>query len=263
MMDTLLLKKGARVKLTTNINTSDGLVNGSMGTVIGFEMGSHGKLEYVIVSFDDETAGQSQRQKYNWISNKYEDQNGTPIKQHVQKHQPKSKKGFSHAITCKIIQFPLKLAWASTAHSMQGVTVKQGSKVVVHFHKKFKPGMAYVMLSRCERLQDLFITGDFTIGKIKCNPQALEDFIRLSESFQSTLLQRQKELGCLRISFLNVMNIWPHLEDIKQSSLLMSSTVLGLAETWMEPGTTVDFPNFQAIFESIGSGKGLAAFYRE
>lgn len=170
---------------------------------------------------------------------------------------------FSHAITCKIIQFPLKLAWASTAHSMQGVTVKQGSKVVVHFHKKFKPGMAYVMLSRCERLQDLFITGDFTIDKIKCNPQALEDFIRLSESFQSTLLQRQKELGCLRISFLNVMNIWPHLEDIKQSSLLMSSTVLGLAETWMEPGTTVDFPNFQAIFESIGSGKGLAAFFKE
>ena len=155
MMDVLQLKIRSRVKLTSNINTSDHLVNGAMGTVVGFEKDSQGKVEYIIVSFDDEDAGHAQRQKYSWICAKYQHQNGTPIAIHPQRHQPRSKKGYSHAISCKIIQFPLKLAWASTAHSMQGVTVKKGSKVVVHFHKKFKPGMAYVMLSRLVQLSYL------------------------------------------------------------------------------------------------------------
>ena len=31
----------------------------------------------------------------------------------------------------------------------------------------------------------------------------------------------------------------------------------------MDPGSTVDLPEFQATFENVGVGKGLAAFYKE
>mgnify|MGYP001215842512 CR=1 FL=1 len=263
MMDVLNLKIDARVRVTTNINTSDELVNGSMGTVVGFEKDSYGNVEFVIVSFDDTTAGKIQRQKYNWISSKYEDRNGTPIALFEQEYQPGSRKGYTHAIRFKVIQFPLKLAWASTAHSMQGVTVKKGSRLIVHFSNDFQPGMAYVMLSRCERLQDIYITGDFNIEQIKCHPEALEEYTRITQLFQTTLNERQEDLNCLRITYLNAMSLLDHVKDVKQSSLLMSSTVLGLAETWMDPGSTVDLPEFQATFENVGRGKGLAAFYKE
>ena len=126
----------------------------------GFEYNNFGNLEFVIVSSDDISAGKSQREKFPGIIAKYKEVNGTPIERHELEYNPPSKKGFNHSIRCKVIQFPLKLCWASTAHSMQGMTVKKGSSLVVHFCGNFKPGMAYVMLGRCERLQDIYISGD-------------------------------------------------------------------------------------------------------
>ena len=47
------LKKGCRVMLTTNLDLCDGLVNGSLGTVVGFEYTKGGDLRYIMVKFDD------------------------------------------------------------------------------------------------------------------------------------------------------------------------------------------------------------------
>ena len=260
-LDKLDLKIGSRVRLTFNIKTTDELVNGSFGEVVGFEYNSSGNVEFVIVSFDDKSAGKAQREKYPRISAKYKEVNGTPIERHEQEYHPPSKKGFSHSIRCKVIQFPLKLCWASTAHSMQGMTVKKGCALVVHFSNRFQPGMAYVMLGRCERLQDIHISGDFSIDKIKCSTEAVRESTRLLEEFDASLERNLETKDCLRISYLNVMGLWSHLDDLKQSSRLMSSTVLGLGETWMDPGAEVDLPNFShGTYENVGGRRGLAAF---
>ena len=55
----------------------------------------------------------------------------------------------------------------------QGQTIKSGSKVVVNWSNKLPPGLAYVMLSRAERLEDVYIAGRFDASKIKCVPEAL------------------------------------------------------------------------------------------
>ena len=263
-LDKLELKIGARVRLTFNIKTTDELVNGSFGEVVGFEYNNFGNLEFVIVSFDDISAGKSQREKFPGISAKYKEVNGTPIERHELEYHPPSKKGFNHSIRCKVIQFPLKLCWASTAHSMQGMTVKKGSSLVVHFCGNFKPGMAYVMLGRCERLQDIYISGDFNINQIKCSSEALQESRRILDEFNASLERNLETKDCLKISYLNVMSLWAHLDDVKQSSRLMSSTVLGLGETWMDPGAEVNLPNFsQGTYENVGGRRGLAAFTKE
>ena len=58
----LELKLGARVMLTSNIDIDDRLTNGQIGTVEGFVI-TNGKVEKVVVNFDDETAGRNLKQK--------------------------------------------------------------------------------------------------------------------------------------------------------------------------------------------------------
>ena len=157
-MKNLTLKIGARCVLVFNINVIDSLVNGSSGTVIGIES-KDGSPYCIIVKFDEENCGKEQKAKYPEMSKKYKEQNGTPIFKQDLEYQVFSRKGYGHAARAKVIQFPLKLFYASTAHKMQGQTIKAGSKVVIHWHKNMTNGMAYVMLGRCEKLEDIFISG--------------------------------------------------------------------------------------------------------
>ena len=117
---TLKVKVGARVKMLFNVCTIDNLVNGSLGTVVGIETNEKNEVSSIIVAFDDQKAGERQRQKYPFLSEKYADQNGTPImRQDLEYQLPTKSKRKSTAATGRVIQFPLKLAWAQTAHSMQ------------------------------------------------------------------------------------------------------------------------------------------------
>ena len=140
----LKIKIGARVMMIYNVNTLDGLVNGSLGNVVGIEYKDE-SVEFIIVSFDDQGSGVKQREKYPGLSAKYKHQNGTPIKRHKLEYEMTSKSGKKHAAKKWVIQFPLRLAWGITVHKIQGQTVPKGSKLVLHWHKKLTDGMAYVM----------------------------------------------------------------------------------------------------------------------
>ena len=67
------------------------------------------------------------------------------------------------------------LADASTAHKLQGVTIMKGQDYVVHGHKKMPKGMAYVMLSRCSDMNNLYLADNFDVNMIKCIPNALKE----------------------------------------------------------------------------------------
>ena len=114
-MNELKVKIGARVSLVYNVNTVDNLVNGSFGTIVGFERTKSNGIEVIVVAFDDVNAGEKQRRKYPNISKKYENVRGTPIFRQELEYQTNNKQG----VRAKVVQFPLRLAWAQTAHKMQ------------------------------------------------------------------------------------------------------------------------------------------------
>ena len=104
----LKLAIGARVMLTTNIDVSDGLVNGARGTVVHVSCDSYGKIT------DSPVVGQRTRQSSRFCDI-YSD--AVPLKKHEAVFFARGKRGseVTH------VQFPLTLARASTIHKIQGM----------------------------------------------------------------------------------------------------------------------------------------------
>ena len=104
--DTLKLKLGARVMMIFNVCINDLLVNGALGTIVGFEFTASGDVEAIVVAFDNEEAGQMQR-KSSSAAGKYFEQKGCPIyKTTIEETLPfgkkNRKKGKTHGSTYKI-----------------------------------------------------------------------------------------------------------------------------------------------------------------
>ena len=142
--DELLLGINARIMLIRNISTTDGLVNGVFGTVVGLEK-TRDVIEEVFVKFDDERVGRDLVQQLP----SHLPSNCVSIKRIEEPVKENNKKG---CVTRR--QFPMKLGWAATIHKVQGMSVKQ---LVVDMKKIWEPGQAYVALSRVTSLSGLFI----------------------------------------------------------------------------------------------------------
>lgn len=114
------VKIDARVMLVFNINTIDGLANGVMGIVKGILFFENGLVKCIIVQFDNEKVGRHQRSQHKDISSKYVSCNGTPIFRGTLEFLVPTKGSTCHTAKATVTQFPLRLAWANTAHKIQG-----------------------------------------------------------------------------------------------------------------------------------------------
>lgn len=123
--EVLTLKQGALVMAVKN-DASRRYVNGSTGTVIGFEPGT----DYPIVEF---RSGKT----VTMMPDTWELRDG-------------DKKRAS------ISQLPLRLAWAVTVHKSQGMTLDAAR---IDLRRAFVPGMGYVALSRVKSLDQLYLMG--------------------------------------------------------------------------------------------------------
>ena len=114
LQSNLKLKLNARVMLTINLDVTDNLANGSLGTVVDFFQNPQGEVKYVLVKFDDEDAGVKYRRELNF-DHRYPGQMLTAIKKVEFEFQ--LKKGSTTTATA--INFPLRLAWSTTLHKIQ------------------------------------------------------------------------------------------------------------------------------------------------
>ena len=117
------IKIGAKIMLTYNIDTCDSLTNGSFGEVLGLESARDGSISRVIVQFYEEKCGREKRKKFSKYEAQYPGKNPTPIER-IEFHYTLSRKSSTGVKNASIFQFPLKLAFAATAHKVQGQTVK-------------------------------------------------------------------------------------------------------------------------------------------
>ena len=179
-LNNLKIKEGARIMVTLNVNTTDGLVNGSFGTIIKVVL-SNGQVNHLIVKFDNPKFGAKQRSSHPVQAGPYKSVNGTPLFKQNLRYRPPKAGGKKHHAEVSVLQFPLKLSWANTAHKIQGQSFKAGSKIVIHWHKWLPRAMAYVMCSRCQLLEDMYIAGKFDPKKIKCIQTALNEANRLEK----------------------------------------------------------------------------------
>jgi hypothetical protein len=103
-----------------NVDIMDGLVNGQCGTVIGIEKIRNGQVQYIVVKFDDESCGKSRRYEFRHkLSQKYLEQNGTPISRVELEFNLATRGGWTSCSTATLKQFPLRLGYAQTGHKMQ------------------------------------------------------------------------------------------------------------------------------------------------
>ena len=113
----LTVKVNARVMIITNIDVTDNLTNGAMGTATNVVIEQTTiKMSTILVAFDSEHVGQEAMYAsvYHSIN-----QNAVPIHR-TQATFPIQKKASFQATRS---QFPLTLAWAVTIHKCQGLTL--------------------------------------------------------------------------------------------------------------------------------------------
>ncbi len=148
IMYQLPIAVGAQVMLTKNLNCLNNLVNGSRGVVLAQTK------DYITVKF--------------MSVNGNENIHSVVSEFLVVKVSPKK--------TLVVKQFPLLLAYASTIHKCQGMTL---DCVQMDLSECFEYGMVYVALSRVRTLENLYIE-KINFDKIKAHPEAVNFYKQLS-----------------------------------------------------------------------------------
>jgi ATP-dependent DNA helicase PIF1 len=135
-IETLQLKKGSTVMCLVNFSMEEGICNGSIGTIKGFNINGH--FPVPIVQFSNGIVKEI-KQKY-WQSQDYP--------------------------AIGVAQIPLCLAWAITIHKSQGSTLPMAQIDIGG--SIFECGQSYVGLSRVQSLEGVYLSG-FNPSKIRVN----------------------------------------------------------------------------------------------
>ena len=212
-----------------------------------------------MVKFDVEESGAERRKWFNLA--KYSN-DLTPISV-IERTFSLSKTSKIGSSTATVIQYPLRLSYAATAHKIQGHTVKKPNSLVADLVTWLQPAMAYVILSRVQSITQLFIIGSIPIEKIRPWPSALEELERMNSIALNRNLDEEKILST---GSLNVLSLRKHLADVKGDFKLNKCDVICLQETWLYEGedqSSYSLQNFQSHFSSIGRGKGTVTFFKD
>ena len=128
----ITIAPNARIMLLQNIDISHGLINGARGTVIEYIP----EVDAFNIKFDFQTENEQPILIGRRKSVEYQIHDGKTI---------------------FMYQFPLKLAWAVTAHKSQGQTL---CKAAIHIGERaFAHGSLYVALSRVKSLRNIRLFG--------------------------------------------------------------------------------------------------------
>ena len=205
----LVLRKGARVMLLSNLNTDSGLVNGACGTVVGFiavdevrhwnaaesasalRMMAEKGIPAVcpIVTFD--ALGNTPARTVLIEPRTFDLEPPKKQKQKKKKADNDGTAADEERNQATRTQLPMMLAWALTIHKAQGMSVPLLNLCI---NDTFEYGQAYVGLSRARSLETLTLTSNSlnreSVKKLKVHPAAVKfyketEFIRASEIRES------------------------------------------------------------------------------
>ena len=251
--------------LTYNVDTSDGLTNGARGELIGIIKDAKGNISKLFVKFENKSIGKEKRNHCKEMSKKYP--GGTVIeKVNFPFSISRSKK--TVISTAMVIQFPLKLAFACTAHKVQGATIPKPQKAILNTSDTFASAMVYVMLSRVCTLPQILLLNEFDEKKMYPCIKAQDELKRLNRISQNNnpTYWEKEDKEAMKIYSLNCRSINKHIEDIASDTPLLKSDIMCLNETWLDNDDIVknlEIPRYELHLNSNGKGKGIAIYYKK
>ena len=125
-------------------------------------------------------------------------------------------------------------------------------------------GLAYVMLGRCQRLEDLFIVRDkYDVSKIRCCKEAKHESDNLDERAEERKRNgRFFEEGKIHLGFMNIRSLRAHWTDFTGDESFKKCQIIGLCETNLHQDEEVTMPNYETELVNVGKGQGIASFNR-
>ena len=135
-------------------------------------------------------------------------------------------------------QFPLVLAWASTIHSVQGLTV---DRIVVDLSKIFAAGQAYVALSQVKTLEGLQIL-NYKRSAFRTDKRVEQEMTRLQSkaiNFEWPMIPTLPAKQWIKIAHLNIRGYLHHISDLKQDNKICASDIICITETHLKQSDIV------------------------
>ena len=257
-VDELVLKKGCPVILLSNIDVADCLSNGQLGTLVDTVKGANGVVKWLMIKFKNVNVGKEWRQRHPGLAEIYPGCTGV---ERLSWDYNLKEEGPRHI---NIYQFPIKLAFAVTAHKIQGQSILKPAKVAVDLAGTKSSSQAYVMLSRVEDIEQIGIMGDFKESNVRIDKNALAELQKMNERSMNrnpTPWRDGKE--AVRIAALNVMNLRNNHRYLVQDPTLRFADIVCVSETWLSDGADgFTMEGYEVAHNSVGPGKGVAAFFR-
>ena len=255
----LALKKGAKVMLTSNIDTMDCLTNGAMGKVVDFIYDQKGAVKTILVHFKDEKVGKQTRLKHPNLQQQYPEIQVFPIQKFEFKFSLSKKQTNNQMLTA--LQFPLKLCFACTAHKVQGLTVAKPNSLIVDLRGIREPAQGYVMLSRVQALNQLYIIEEIPADNLYPSKEAVKELMRLFQISDNNNELRIRQ--SIAVSSLNIRSLPDKIQDLRVDYRLIQSSIICLQETWCEDLYSNDHLNIEGYhlyLTNQGRGKGIATY---
>ena len=218
------------------------------------------------MEFRDIEDGKVRRQNFKGfnLEDKYPGVNATPIGKIEQSFSLSSHKG-SASSNANALGFPIRLCYAATAHKMQGYTVKKPKGLILDLDCRLQPAMIYVMITRIQNLNQLFIMENFN-EKIKKQFKPFNDAVLEVEK----LKLREKQTSpiqndVIKVVSLNTLSLRKHIPDLKTNQGLNACDAICLQETWLNEGEesaeTYNLQDKTASYVSVGNSRGIANYF--
>ena len=172
--------------------------------------------------------------------------------------------------SAKVIQFPIKLSKATTAHKVQGLTIPSPAIVVIDIQKCFEASQAYVMLSRVQCIEQIYILGDFDESKIRASPAGQRELTRLHKISKNNNPTPWEQDGqtLIKIAAFNCRGMVADKRFqlcISNDDKIWLGNIVHLSEISLNKDMDTERrqkEGYEAHFCLVGYGKGLATYVK-